>query len=273
MNSQFAMPVSIGSRGDRARGVVEYEHGLVGQDHGRRQAQHVGALVEHDLDVGAVAREEPGLLGVVELGFDLDRARLLLLIEHVRRHAAHVPRERAVGKGVEADPCGQAGADARRVDLVDRRADVQARSVDQIDGRRRRDADRRRRDELAELAVDLGDDAGERRAELRALEMGFRDVDARIGDSRRIFGRGARGRRRLRAAFGLIGRFLRREPIRAQRRRARGIAFGDVGDDARFARARARRERVALRQRQLGFEIGIPELEQQRARLRRARRP
>ena len=185
-----------GARRDRARRFVEDEHGLVGQDHGRRQAQHVGAFLEHDLDVGAVAREQPGFLGVVELRFDLDRARLLLLVEHVRRDAAHVPRKRAVGKRVEADAGRQPRAHARRVDLVDRRADVQARSVDEIDGRRRRDADRRRRDELAELAVDLGDDAGERRVELRALEMCFRDVDARVGDSRRILGRGARGRRR-----------------------------------------------------------------------------
>ena len=49
------------------------------------------------------------------------------------------------------------------VDLIDRRADVKAARVDEIDGRRSRNSDRRRRDELAELAVDLGDDSRERR--------------------------------------------------------------------------------------------------------------
>ena len=76
---------------------------LSGRIDGRRHPQHAVALVEDDLDVGAVAREQAGLLGVVELGFDLDRAGLLLLIEYVRRHAAHVARERTVGECVEAD--------------------------------------------------------------------------------------------------------------------------------------------------------------------------
>ena len=69
-----------------------------------------------------------------------------------------------------------------------------------------------------------------------------------------------------RAAFGLIGRFLGREPIRAQLRRALGVAFGDVGDDARLARARPRRARVALATSVSSALMSVvPELEQQRA--------
>ena len=191
VNSQFAMPVSIVRAASVPRRGVEHVDGLVGQHDGRRHAQHVVALVEHDLDVRAVAREQAGFLGVVEFRLDLDRARLFLLIEHVRRHAPHVTRERPVGKRVEADARRQPGLDPRRVDLVDRRADVQAGRVDEVDGRRRRDADGRGRDELAELAVDFRDDAAERSAQLAALELRFRDVDARFGDARRVLGRRA----------------------------------------------------------------------------------
>ncbi len=93
MNSQLAMPVSMGRAAIVPVAASNTNTVLSGRitDVGSRSAS--ARSLEHHLDVGAVAGEQPGFLRVVELGLDLDRAGLLLLIEHVRRHAAHVPRE------------------------------------------------------------------------------------------------------------------------------------------------------------------------------------
>ncbi len=72
--------------------------------------------------------------------------------------------EAALRQGVDRDSHRLAGAHTRRVDLVERRLDVQAGVVDQVDRRRRRHAGRRRRRVLADLADDLGHRAVERRA-------------------------------------------------------------------------------------------------------------
>ncbi len=98
-------------------------------------------------------------------------------------------------------------------------------------------------------------------------EMRTRDVDARVRDAGRVFGRGAAGGRRLGSAFGLIGRFLRREPLGAEHASSRSASrLATSADDAGLARARARRACVALRERQLGFDVVVPQLEQQVAR-------
>ena len=72
-------------------------------------------------------------------------------------------------------------------------------------------------------------DAGKRRVQLRALEVRFRHVDARVRHAGGVLGRGACGSGRFRAALRLIGRLLGREPVGPQLHHALGITFRDGG--------------------------------------------
>ncbi len=78
---------------------------------------------------------------------------------------------------VDRDPGPLTGADPRRVDLVHRRADVDALGVEDVDHRRHRQRGRRRRGPLADLGGDLGDNALERRLEDGLCQFGSGDAD------------------------------------------------------------------------------------------------
>ena len=90
------------------------------------------------------------------------------------------------------------------------------------------------------------DHAGKRRAQLGALELRARDVDARVGDARRVLRGRAAGRARLCLALRLVGGFLRREPLdRAASSSARRRASRRRPSRRLRARASARRVRRA----------------------------
>ncbi|MND49552.1 hypothetical protein D3C80_404980 [compost metagenome] len=74
-------------------------------------------------------------------------------------------------EGIQADPHGGSWANPGSVHLIDRRLDIQAAVVDQVDRRRRGNTRRRRGDELAEFAVDFCDYAGEWRTQGRLLQQ------------------------------------------------------------------------------------------------------
>jgi len=63
------------------------------------------------------------------------------------------------------------------VDLVDRRGDVDRGRVDDVVDRRDRQGRRRRRRPLPDLRLEVGDDAIERRAQGRLVEIGLRQPD------------------------------------------------------------------------------------------------
>ncbi len=85
--------------------------------------------------------------------------------------------------------------DAGDIDLVDRRGEVEAAIVDQVDRRRGGDADRRGRHVLVEFAVDLGDHAIEWGDQTGLLQPCIGQGDARLADRRsRLGGLAGRGR-------------------------------------------------------------------------------
>src|SRR5262245_21960041 len=97
------------------------------------------ALLDDDLDIGAVARKEIDLGAVLDLGFDFHRARLLLEVQYAGCHAAYMRGEAAVAEGIESDPCAHAFANTRSINFIDRRGDIDAARIDDIHSGRRGD--------------------------------------------------------------------------------------------------------------------------------------
>ena len=231
----------------------------------RRHAQHVGALGQDHLHVGAVTRQQLRVVALVDLGLHLDRTRLLLGIEHVGRDAAHVRGEMTVLERIERHARLHALPDARRVHLVDGRGHIDAARVHQVHRRWRRDADGGRGDELADLAVDLGDDAVEGCAQPRALELGTGRIDAGGRHAHRLVGRstGCRG------AIGLAGRPVRHlrgdELVLHQAREAFRLTAGGGRFDARLVALRLRCLGVTHREVEVGANVVVPEFQQQLA--------
>ena len=102
---------------DEAIVGVDHQHAPAFEQRRGRHAQHVLARVEHDLDVGAVADQQPARgFRVVEGRLDVHGARLLLDRGDVGRDPPHLARKRLAGQGVErdADELANAGSWARR---------------------------------------------------------------------------------------------------------------------------------------------------------------
>jgi len=245
--------------------VLEHIDALALDQRAGRDAQHVSALGQDHLDVGAVAGQQQGVADLVDLRFDLDGARLLLGVEHVGRDAPHVGLEAALAERVERDAGRHAFAHARRVHLVDRRGDVDAAGVDDVHRGRRRDADRRRRHELADLAVDLGHRACERCAQPRALEASLRRLDARQAHPDLFGGRVARRFASLRFARGTVSQLGRNELARHEGLKPVRLSPRDAGRHAGLLTASLDRRGIALGDRQFGADVVVPQLEQQLA--------
>src|SRR5437870_10061104 len=70
----------------------------------RRNANDVLVRVQNDLDVGAVADQQSlRVRWIGELDFDVDRAGLLLDINHVRRNTPHTSGEAPSGQRFDGD--------------------------------------------------------------------------------------------------------------------------------------------------------------------------
>jgi len=80
------------------------------------------ATGEHTRRVG---RESAALANA--LGLSLDE------VEDIRRNAPYVARKRAVGERIETDSSSQTRPDARRIDLVDRCADIDRLRIEEVD--------------------------------------------------------------------------------------------------------------------------------------------
>ena len=221
---------------------AEQQRAVARQKGRGRDAQHVVAGVHHHLDIGAVADQQVADVGrAVELDLHFDGARLLLQRQHVGGDAAQLAGEMLAAVGVEADAATHADLELGGVDLVDRRRDVEAGIVDEVDGGQGHDAGRRGRQVFADLAVHLGDDAVEGRSYDGARGVGARGGDARAGLLHLGAGRFAAGLLRLGLALDLVDALLGDEALVAQGPRALGVAPRRVGDQASLAHMRLRR--------------------------------
>ena len=216
---------------------------------------------EDHLDIGAVARQHAAaVFRIDELHFDVDGARLLLQVEDIGRHASHASREDLFGEGVQGDVGRHADADRGGVHFVDRRRHVEAADVHQVHGRRRRDTHGRGRHELADLAIDLGYDTGERRAQACLVERGLGDLQSGPADldgGQRGIARGLLGEG---IALGLVDGFFGGEIAGAQLLLALGLAPGQLRHDTGLLPLRLRGPHLALGQPHLGQQVVIPEL-------------
>ena len=164
-----------------AFGVQDVEFVAIDQCRGR-YPRHVLAGGENDLDVGTVSHQQRlELRRIIELDFDVDRARLFLPIKHVRSDPPNVATELLPGKGVNADPPRLPDDDFWRVDLVHGRGYIEAGVIDQIHRRRCRNARWGRGGELTDFARDFGNDAGERSAQIGGREFGAYRGNLRVG--------------------------------------------------------------------------------------------
>ena len=241
---------------------AEHQHGAILLDRLGGHAQHVVAAFDDGFDIGAVAHQQALLGRRVEIGFDIDRARLLFHFGHIGRNASHLAAEGLAGHGVERDACGLARLDPGGIDFVHRRADVQAGVVDQIDRRRGGDAGRRGRGVFADFTGDARHDAGKRRGERGAFQPGGADANLRlrpfhIGGQRIAIGLAGTGLgtcvlAALRADKALVDQLLR----------AIGIAFCVVGHDAGFAAACLAGAQLAGGQVALRGQIAVPQFQQ-----------
>jgi len=101
-----------------------------------RHANDVAVFLEQDLDVRAVAREQPPGRGrVAEGDLHFDRSRLFLAFEDVRRDPSDLGSAAALGERVEGHAGRHAGVNRRRIDLIDRGGNEDAAVIQEIDGR------------------------------------------------------------------------------------------------------------------------------------------
>jgi predicted PurR-regulated permease PerM len=229
-----------------------------------RHAYDVVAPVEDHLDVGAVADQQGArLVRGDEVRFDVHRPRLGFEIEHVGRHPAHTAREVLITEGVERDAHDHVGTDAAGVDLVDRGAHVRAARVDQVDGRRRGDADGGRGDELTQLAVDLRHDAGERGAQACLRKRGLRHRHLRFGHASRLRGGPTTGPQRFALRDGAAHPFHGRDALALQGDLSRGLLLGHVGPHAGLFAAGLGGGVLALGEFEPGLDVVVPQLQQQ----------
>ena len=241
MYCQFARPVVMVRCSSTPGRRDEDEHTIALLDRSGRNAQRIGARVQHDLHVRAVAHQQDlGLLGIAELDFHVDGARLLLDVEHVGRDAPHVALELAIRERVDADASRHVEADRGRVDLVDRRGDVQAAVVDQVHRGRGRDAGRGGDGHLAELSGDLRDDAGERCAQIGARQVGLHGRHVRPGLLHVGLGGAARHRAGLRLRVRLVDALDADEALVLELAGAVGVAAREIRREAGLLRPQLR---------------------------------
>ena len=166
------------------------------------------------------------------------------------------------GEGIERNARRQADLDARSIHLVDWRGDIKAGVVDEVDGRRRRNAGRRRRRVLTLLAGDFSDDAGKRRFQHGSAQRRASGLDASLGGGD-LGRRGATGSfAHFRLALHLVHQCCADETLRHQLPLPRRLAPRRLRGRAGLVATGFGRAGLLLAQPNLRGQIDIPKLQQ-----------
>ena len=165
---------------------------------------------------------------------------------------------------------GMLETDGGRVDLVDRRGDIQAAVVDQVHRGRSRNAGRGGDGHLAELAGDLRDDAVEWCAQVGARQLRPHGREVALGLLHVGLRRAACYRARLRLRLCLVYALDADEALVLELTSALGVAAREIGRQAGLFGAQLGRTQLILGDALLRNQVIVPQLQQDLSRLTRS---